>query len=114
MYFEVDGVRTFAAGQIPPGHAGRTIVLIHGAAMDHSVWVYHTRYFMHEGDAVIALDLPAHGRSEGEPLGSVEAMAAWLLRCLDALDIRRASLVGHSLGALVALQAAADAGCQAH
>ena len=33
-------------------------------------------------------------------------MAAWLWRALDALKINRAFLVGHSMGALVSLEAA--------
>lgn len=110
MYFEVNGERTFAAGHIPAGHTGTVIVLLHGAAMDHTVWVYHTRYFMHQGHAVIALDLPAHGLSQGPPLESIEAMAAWVLRCLDVLGIAQAAVAGHSMGALAALELAAIAG----
>jgi pimeloyl-ACP methyl ester carboxylesterase len=109
MEFEVDGARVFAAGTLPAEAAQPVVVLIHGAAMDHSVWVYHTRYFMHVGRAVIALDLPGHGRSAGRPLSTIEDMATWLLRCLDALDIERAALAGHSMGALVALASAAAA-----
>ncbi len=108
MYFEVDGVSTFAAGAIAAGHSGPVVVLVHGAAMDHSVWVYHTRYFMHAGVAVIAPDLPGHGSSGGTPLTSIAAMAAWLTRCFDALGISEVALAGHSMGALTALQTAAD------
>lgn len=110
MEFEVDGAPVFAAGALPSGNPQSTVVLVHGAAMDHSIWVYHTRYFMHVGRPVIALDLPAHGRSGGEPLPTIEAMAAWLGRCLEVLGIERAALAGHSLGALVALAHAAAAG----
>ncbi len=84
-----------------------TIVFVHGAAHDHSVWALQSRYFAHHGRNVVALDLPAHGRSEGEPLPSVAAMADWLVALQDALHVERAVLVGHSMGALAVLDAAA-------
>lgn len=110
MYFDVDGQRIFATGRLPANSAGAVVVLLHGAAMDHSVWVYHTRYFAQAGYAVIAPDLPAHGLSGGAAVPTVEAMAAWLGCCLDSLGIERVALAGHSLGALVALEFAASAG----
>jgi pimeloyl-ACP methyl ester carboxylesterase len=84
-------------------------VFLHGAGMDHSVWSLPARYFAGHGRAVLALDFPGHGRSAGEPLGSIEAMADWLLAAMDAAGMRRAALVGHSMGALVALEASARA-----
>lgn len=106
MYFEVDGQTVFAAGALQADSALPPVVLVHGAAMDHTVWVYHTRYFMHVGRSVIAPDLPGHGHSGGTPLNTIEAMAAWLLRTLDALGVGEVALAGHSMGALVALEAA--------
>jgi pimeloyl-ACP methyl ester carboxylesterase len=84
------------------------IVFVHGAANDHSVWALQSRYFAHHGFDALAVDLPGHGRSEGEPLPTVQAIAHWLMQVLDAAGIGRASLVGHSLGALAALDAAAS------
>ena len=106
MYFDVDAQPVFAAGRLQDGAAAPPLVLVHGAAMDHTVWVYHTRYFMHIGRSVIAPDLPGHGHSGGAPLPTVEQMAAWLLRALDALGVQEVALAGHSMGALVALEAA--------
>jgi pimeloyl-ACP methyl ester carboxylesterase len=77
--------------------------------MDHTVWTLYTRYFARNGYNVFAFDLPGHGRSEGEPLESVEAMAQWLLAALRELGVTQATLAGHSMGALVALHAAATA-----
>ncbi len=85
------------------------LVFLHGAGMDHSVWSLQARYFAHHGRAVLALDLPGHGKSEGPALASIAAMAGWVVGCLDALGIGRASLVGHSMGAFVALETAAAA-----
>lgn len=82
-----------------------TIVFIHGAQNDHSVWALQSRYFAHHGFSVLAPDLPGHGRSHGPALESVEEMANWLLALLDAAGVSRAILVGHSMGSLVALEA---------
>ena len=85
-----------------------TVVFIHGAQHDHSVWILQTRYFAHHGFSVLAVDLPGHGRSSGPALGSVEAMADWLLALLTVAGVSAGSLlVGHSMGSLVALEAAA-------
>ncbi len=82
-----------------------TVVFIHGAQNDHSVWGLQSRYFAHHGFGVLALDLPGHGRSAGRALESIEAMADWLLALLDAAGVRQAVLVGHSMGSLIALEA---------
>lgn len=84
-----------------------TVVFVHGAANDHSVWAQQSRYFAYHGCNALAVDLPGHGRSAGAPLASVEAAAHWLVALLDAAGVERATLVGHSLGALVALETAA-------
>ena len=83
-----------------------TAVFIHGAQNDHSVWGLQTRYFAHHGYSVLAVDLPGHGRSSGPALDSVEAMADWLNALLDAAGIWKAILIGHSMGSLIALEAA--------
>lgn len=82
------------------------IMLLHGAQNDHSVWALQSRALAHRGHAVLAPDLPGHGRSEGPPLATVEAMAAWSLAVLDAAGVQQALLAGHSMGSLIALEAA--------
>ena len=84
-------------------------VFIHGAQNDHSVWGLQTRYFAHHGFAVLAVDLPGHGRSKGAPLATVEAMSDWLLALLDACGVQSATLIGHSMGSLIALETAGRA-----
>ena len=83
-----------------------TLVFIHGAQNDHSVWALQSRYFAHHGFNVLALDLPGHGRSFGAALTNVEDMAHWIIALLDAAQIAQASLIGHSMGSLIALEAA--------
>src|SRR6476469_7926012 len=84
-----------------------TVVFVHGAANDHSVWALQSRYFAHHGHNVIAVDLPGHGRSAGPPQASVEAIAAWLAEAMATIGLARYAVVGHSLGALAALALAA-------
>ncbi|MDR5819891.1 alpha/beta hydrolase [Caballeronia sp. LZ043] len=83
------------------------VVFIHGAEHDHSVWALQTRYFAHHGFGVLALDLPGHGRSAGAPLSTIGALADWVIGVLDAAGVRQAIFVGHSMGSLIALDAAA-------
>jgi pimeloyl-ACP methyl ester carboxylesterase len=85
------------------------IVFVHGAMHDHSAWTLLARWFAHHGHAVLAPDLPGHAQSTGAPLESVEAIADWLLALLDAAGVDEAALVGHSMGSLIALEAAARA-----
>jgi pimeloyl-ACP methyl ester carboxylesterase len=82
------------------------VLLIHGAGMDRTVWSLQARYLAHHGRAVLALDLPGHGKSAGPGLTSIAAMADWVTALLDKLGIAQAALVGHSMGALIALDLA--------
>ena len=83
-----------------------TVVFIHGAQHDHSVWILQSRYLAHHGYGVLALDLPGHVKSSGAPLASVEDMAAWVVALLDAAGVKTAILVGHSMGSLIAIETA--------
>lgn len=84
-----------------------TLVFIHGAANDHGVWALQSRYFANHGYGVLAVDLPGHGRSGGEPLTSIAALADWVIDLLDAAGVEQAVLAGHSMGSLTALETAA-------
>jgi pimeloyl-ACP methyl ester carboxylesterase len=110
MNLQVDGREVYAyTGGRAFDPALPAIVFVHGALHDHSCWTLLARWAAHHGHAVLAPDLPAHGRSAGPPLPDVEAMAGWLLALLDAAGVPQASLVGHSMGSLVALEAAGRA-----
>ncbi|MFM2066890.1 MAG: hypothetical protein RLZZ584_1799 [Pseudomonadota bacterium] len=85
------------------------VVFVHGALNDHCVWGLLARWCAHHGHAVLALDLPGHGLSQGPALRSVESLADWTLAALDAAGVASATLVGHSMGSLVALEAAGRA-----
>lgn len=108
MNFSVDGRQAFAytaAHALDP--AKPTVVFAHGAGLDHSWFGLQSRYFGYHGRNALALDFPGHGRSEGPPLATIPEMADWVMRLLDAAKLDKASVVGHSMGALVALECAA-------
>jgi pimeloyl-ACP methyl ester carboxylesterase len=112
--FEVAGKRAFAYTAAHELDAAKpTVVFVHGAGLDHSSFGLQSRYFGYHGWNVLALDLPAHGRSEGPPLASIEAMADWVCEVLQKLEIQKASVVGHSMGSLVTLEFAARHPAQA-
>jgi pimeloyl-ACP methyl ester carboxylesterase len=83
-----------------------TLVFVHGAGLDHSSFLLQSRYFAYHGWNVLAVDLPGHGRTPGSPISSVRGMAEWVLKAVPA---EKFAIVGHSMGALVALECAASA-----
>jgi len=110
MRVDVGGRVVYAyTGARAPRAGQPDVVFVHGAANDHSVWSLQSRYVAHHGRNAYAVDLPGHGRSAGPAVTSVDALAGWLADFMAAAGIGRATLVGHSLGSLAALAAAARA-----
>ena len=108
MIFRVADKAAFAytaAHELEPKQP--TLVFIHGAGLDHSWFGLQSRYFGYHGWNVLALDLPGHGRSEGPPIPTIGGMADWVFNILNQLKIKTAAAVGHSTGALIALECAA-------
>lgn len=81
-----------------------TVVFIHGGEQDHSAWALQSRYFAYHGRNVLVPDLPGHGRSAGPALGSIAELANWIASLLDAAGVAEASVAGHSMGSLIALE----------
>ena len=81
------------------------VVLLHGAGMNRSVWYHQTRFLAHQGYRAMAPDFPGHGGSDGPALDSIGALADWVYLLGELLDDQM-HLIGHSMGALVALDAA--------
>jgi pimeloyl-ACP methyl ester carboxylesterase len=102
---ELDGLYACTGGKHFDA-ARPCVVFLHGAQHDHSVWILQSRWFAHHGHAVLALDLPGHGRSAGPAAGSVEAAAERLAQALATVASPRFVLVGHSMGSLIALDLA--------
>lgn len=83
------------------------MVFVHGAGLDRTAWQLQTRYFSHHGYSVLAVDLPQHGRSNGTAPDSIERYADWIAEVIGAAGYQSAHVVGHSMGVLIALEAAA-------
>ena len=113
MKLQVDGREVYAyTGGKSFDAALPCVVFVHGALHDHSVWTLLARWCAHHGHGVLAVDLPGHGHSVGPASASIEAIADWLLATLSAAGVTnpgQATLVGHSMGSLIALEAAARA-----
>ena len=108
MELTVSGKRVFGStGGRDFDPALDPVIFLHGSGMDRTVWQLQTRYFAWHGRSVLAVDLPGHGKSEGPALDSIEVQAAWVADLLDAAGLARAALVGHSMGAALALETAA-------
>ncbi|MEN9538151.1 MAG: hypothetical protein RLZZ126_386 [Pseudomonadota bacterium] len=110
MMLNVQGQPSYCyTGGRPFDAAQPTVAFIHGAINDHSVWILQSRYLAHHGFNVLAVDLPGHCRSSGPPPATVQEAAGFIIDLLDAAGVKRAALVGHSFGSLIALEAAARA-----
>lgn len=90
------------------GH-GNPLILLHGSAPGSSGWVNFSGNIapLASEFRVIALDVPGWGRSDPAPVGRADSVGA-LAEFMDALEIDRASLVGNSMGAMIAMSFAAS------
>ena len=110
MNLNVNGHRTYCyTGGKAFDAAKPTLIFIHGVLNDHSVWILQSRYLAHHGWNVLAVDLPGHCRSAGDPPVTVEEAADFILALMTAAGLEKAVLVGHSFGALITLEAASRA-----
>lgn len=89
-----------------PSADASSIVLVHGAGMDSTVWSQQARYLAARGFNVLAPDLPGHGQSGGASLKTIHAMGEWLAAMLADECTGSCVLVGHSMGSFVAMHAA--------
>jgi pimeloyl-ACP methyl ester carboxylesterase len=78
------------------------VVLIHGLADEADTW-RHVMLLLAERYRVVALDLPGFGRSDLPAKGyGIHYLAALVREVMNQLSIPRATLVGSSLGAIIA------------
>lgn len=97
-----------------PTH-GRPVLLLHGITLGAAVWPYQLSRLADAGLRVIALDQRGHGRSGGAtegsetgtgtpPLITLDRMATDVAEVMDQLELDGVTLVGHSMGGMVALE----------
>jgi len=105
MLIEVNGHQVFAGtgGKIFDNKKP-VIVYLHGSGFSHVAWAPLASQFTQKGYSVLVLDFPGHGNSEGRVLSSIEDNALWLKDLLTVVDLKQVSLIGHSQGALTALE----------
>jgi pimeloyl-ACP methyl ester carboxylesterase len=86
--------------------SGPAIVLLHAGVADRTMWAEHLQPLADAGHRVVAMDLPGFGEAPEPPL-----LAPWadVVETMDSLGLERATLVGNSFGAAVALRVAAVA-----
>lgn len=79
--------------------SGRPVVFSHGWPLDADAWDSQMLFLVQKGFRVIAHDRRGHGRSDQPATGNnMDTYADDLAAVLDALDIKGATLVGHSTG----------------
>jgi pimeloyl-ACP methyl ester carboxylesterase len=115
-YFDINGVAIFThhtgpttlPGEPPAVGPGRTLVCLHGAGSNGHVFAGLLETLGSE-HRVVAFDQPGHGRSgQLDSLGEIGRMASFTLAFLDTLDLGPIVLLGHDMGAAVAMQCALD------
>jgi len=80
-----------------------TILMVHGAGQSIATWVYQHDFFrLNKGLNLIILDLPGHGKSNGEGCRAIHEYSSFLKRFSDVLNLSKLILVGHSMGGGIA------------
>lgn len=88
-------------GNLPP------VVMIHGWCCDHTFFAPQAAHFAEAGHTVVALDLRGHGRSDKPQTSyTIDAFADDVLWVCGELGLSRPILIGHSMGGIVAFDAA--------
>jgi len=84
------------------GGSGAPLVMIHGFAADSAGW-QKLEACLPADRPVVRIDLPGHGRSPRRPVESFRSLARMVVEAFDAEGLEDVHLVGHSLGAALAL-----------
>jgi pimeloyl-ACP methyl ester carboxylesterase len=90
IYYEIRGI-------------GKPIFLLHGLALDHSIWLEMADYYADQAQFIIP-DLRGHGRTAlGDADATLEQFANDVIRLADHLGHEKFILAGHSMGGYIAL-----------
>lgn len=89
------------------GQTGPRVLFLHGAGGTWKHWGLQLRDL--ENVQAVAVDLPGHGRSDGDGCDTVAGYAVFVQAFLDALEWPKATIVGHSMGGAIAMWVALHA-----
>jgi pimeloyl-ACP methyl ester carboxylesterase len=100
-FIKVDGLRT----RILEQGSGAPVLFLHGAALGSSadVWTDNMPAFAQKGFRAIAPDLPGFGMTENPRDYSDAYTERFLGSLMDALELDRAHIIGHSLSGRIGL-----------
>ena len=101
-YTNVAGEKIFFFHHQGAPEGQRTLVFIHGAGGSHLHWSPPQLRRLAKANTY-ALDLPGHGKSEGQGRTSINAYADFVAAFLETLGLEKVTLVGHSMGGATAL-----------
>ena len=87
--------------------AGPCVILVHGLAGSSRWWRYNIKALARHFH-VYVVDLIGFGRSQGQHTFVLNEAAEYLRGWMDRLGIERASVVGHSMGGVIAIDLAAQ------
>ncbi len=79
------------------------LMFIHGAACDHTIWVFQNRYFYNRNFSTLSIDLPGHGENNNTISNSIKTMSNLVLDLVKQLPHKEVYLIGHSMGSLICL-----------
>ena len=97
IYYETHGDRT-----------GAPVVLVHGLGADHSMWDYQIRKYPEIAIFSIVPDVRWHGMSTDAGRFQIKDCARDIAEILESTGLKRASIVGVSMGGLIAQRFAID------
>jgi len=97
--------RTTLPGVVPDFGKGELLVFLHDAG--GNAGLFQRVMPLLDQHSTLAFDFPAHGRSGGTTgLESIEACTSFFASLVRAMGLRPAVLIGHGMGAAVALRVA--------
>lgn len=100
-YVSVGDERVFYSCHASPNTRAPHLILVHGAGGNHRLWGYAVRSLW--AAHVYAVDLPGHGRSTGVGRWAIAGYACFLSDFIDALQLERTVIAGHSMGGATAM-----------
>lgn len=106
-FITVDNVKVCYVNHAKP-EGKHTLIFLHGLSLSIDNFRFNYPYFF-DNYHVVALDFPGFGKSEFPDVSySIDYFTKYVAHFMDRLGIKKATLIGNSLGAEVALQFALE------